>query len=74
MFVTAPARGSGLGRRLLHALEARAVANGHTRVRLLTTPMLSEACALYATEGYTEIERVQRGMEPVEIWLEKALR
>jgi GNAT superfamily N-acetyltransferase len=74
MFVTSPARGSGLGRRLLHALEARAVAIGHTRLRLLTTPMLSEACALYAADGYAEIERVQRGAEPVEIWLEKVLR
>ncbi len=74
MFVAAPVRGSGLGRRLLRALEARAAAIGHTRLRLLTTPMLSEACALYATEGYAEIERVQRGTEPVEIWLEKALR
>lgn len=74
MFVAGSARGTGLGRRLLHALEARAVASGHTRVRLLTTPTLSEACALYAAEGYAEIERVQRGTEPVEIWLEKALR
>jgi GNAT superfamily N-acetyltransferase len=73
MFVAAPARGRGLGRRLLHALEARAVAAGHTRVRLLTTPMLSEACALYAAEGYAEIERVPPAAGPVEIWLEKAL-
>ena len=74
MFVAAPARRTGLGRRLLHALEARALANGHTRVRLLTTPMLSEACVLYAAEGYAEIERVQPETGPVEIWLEKALR
>jgi len=73
MFVAAPVRGSGLGRRLLRALEARAAAVGHTRLRLLTTPMLSEACALYAAEGYAEIEREQPGDGPVEIWLEKAL-
>jgi GNAT superfamily N-acetyltransferase len=73
MFVTAPARGTGLGRRLLRALEGRAVAAGHAHVRLLTTPMLAEACALYAAEGYVEIERMENAGEPVEIWLEKAL-
>lgn len=73
MFVAAPARGRGLGRRLLRALEERAAAAGHERVRLLTTPMLSEACALYAAEGYAEIERAQHGRGPVEIWLEKVL-
>ena len=74
MFVSAPARGRGLGRRLLRALEARAVAAGHARVRLLTTPMLNEACALYAAEGYAEVEHLRRDDDPVEIWLEKALR
>jgi GNAT superfamily N-acetyltransferase len=73
MFVAAPARGTGLGRRLLRALEARAVAVGHARVRLLTTPVLAEACALYAAEGYVEIERVEQPGDPVELWLEKAL-
>lgn len=73
MFVAAPARRRGLGRRLLRVLESRAVAAGHARVRLLTTPMLSEACALYAAEGYVEIERVARADGPVEIWLEKRL-
>jgi GNAT superfamily N-acetyltransferase len=73
MFVAAPARGTGLGRRLLRALEARAVAAGHAHVRLLTTPVLAEACALYTAEGYVEIERVENAGDPVEIWLEKAL-
>jgi len=74
MFVAAPARGRGVGRRLLHALEARAAAAGHTRVLLLTTPMLGEASALYAAEGYREIERVDPGGgRPVEVWLEKRL-
>lgn len=73
MFVSAPARGRGLGRRLLRELEQRAAAAGHAHVRLLTTPMLSEACALYAAEGYAEIERLADGDGPVEIWLEKRL-
>lgn len=74
MFVADRARGRGLGRRLLRTLERRAVAAGHSHVRLLTTPMLNEACGLYAAEGYTEIERLARGDGPVEIWLQKALR
>jgi len=73
MFVTAAARGSGLGRRLLRSLEERAVAVGHSQVRLLTTPMLREACVLYAAEGYAEISRGPEGAGPVEIWLQKAL-
>ena len=73
MFVVGRARGSGVGRALLHALERRARDAGLERVRLLTTPALREACALYAAEGYAEIERVARDGEPVEIWLEKRL-
>jgi GNAT superfamily N-acetyltransferase len=73
MFVSAGARRRGLGRRLLRTLEQRARAAGHERVRLLTTPMLSEACALYAAEGYTEVQRVRQPGRHVEIWLEKAL-
>lgn len=73
MFVAAPARGRGLGRRLLRTLEARAAATGQERVRLLTTPMLAEACALYAAEGYVEIDRRAVPGEPEEVWLEKVL-
>ena len=74
MFVVAAARGQGLGRLLLRTLEQRAAAAGHTRVRLLTTPMLREACALYAAEGYLELGRADPGAgQPVEIWLEKRL-
>ena len=73
MFVAAPARGQGIGRLLLRELEARALAAGHERVRLLTTPVLAEARALYAAEGYAEIARHERPDAPAEIWLEKEL-
>lgn len=73
MFVSAGARGHGLGRRLLHALEQHARAAGMERVRLLTTVVLHEARALYEAEGYREIGRDERPEQAVEIWLEKAL-
>ena len=73
MFVTPHARGAGVGRRLLRELEHRAAAHGHRRVRLLTTPVLSEAIALYDAEGYRTLRRTQRAGEPVEIWMEKEL-
>lgn len=73
MFVSQRARGAGHGRRLLRALEDRAAKAGLSHVRLLTTEALTEACALYETEGYAEIGRVQQPGGPVEIWLEKAL-
>jgi GNAT superfamily N-acetyltransferase len=73
MFVVRRARGSGLGRLLLHELELRAARARLSRVRLLTTAALSEACALYAAQGYQPIERIEREGRPVEVWLEKEL-
>ena len=73
MFVARSSRGRGLGRLLLRELERRSAQAGLSRVRLLTTDVLSEACALYAAEGYEPIERIYRAGQPVEIWLEKRL-
>jgi GNAT superfamily N-acetyltransferase len=73
MFVTRRARGAGLGRRLLRALEQRAAAQGHRRVRLLTTEVLTEAIALYDAEGYRTVQRTQCAGEPPDIWMEKEL-
>ena len=74
MYVSPRVRGTGVGRRLLRELEGRAGQGGVPRVRLLTTELLTESRALYASEGYGEIERIQRPGEPVEIWLEKRLQ
>ncbi len=74
MFVTARARGAGHGRRLLRELERRAATHGHHCVRLLTTEVLCEARALYASEGYDVVQHIERPGQPVEIWLQKAAR
>lgn len=55
MWVAESARGLGLGRRMLEALEAQAAALGFTRLRLETNRALREAIALYAASGYREV-------------------
>ena len=57
MWVAPQARGEGLARRLLEALEARALGFGMRRVRLDTNGALKEAQALYRKAGYRQIER-----------------
>ncbi len=55
MWVTASARGLGLGRRILADLEARAVGHGVRAVRLETNRALAEAIGLYRSAGYAEV-------------------
>jgi DNA-binding MarR family transcriptional regulator/GNAT superfamily N-acetyltransferase len=55
---TAPsARGLGVARRIVRALEAAAREMGLTAVRLDTNRALTEAHQLYRSEGYREVER-----------------
>jgi DNA-binding MarR family transcriptional regulator/GNAT superfamily N-acetyltransferase len=55
---TAPsARGIGVARRMLRTLEAAARENGLKTVRLDTNRALTEAHALYRSEGYREVAR-----------------
>jgi DNA-binding MarR family transcriptional regulator/GNAT superfamily N-acetyltransferase len=56
MWVAASARGLGVGRRLLAALERQAAARGSDVVRLETNETLTEAIALYRSAGYREVE------------------
>lgn len=72
MFVTRSERGRGHARLLLAELEQRARANGSERVRLLTTEVLREARALYASVGYRAIG-VATVDGNIELWLEKRL-
>jgi GNAT superfamily N-acetyltransferase len=55
MWVAGCARGLGVGRRILEALEQLAREFGLTILRLETNRTLHEAQALYRTSGYREV-------------------
>ena len=55
MWVGEAVRGRGVGRRLLRRLIAEARAMGFRRVRLDTNRALTEAIALYRSEGFAEV-------------------
>jgi DNA-binding MarR family transcriptional regulator len=72
MWIAPEARGSGLGRRLLRALERHARAAGASALRLETNGALVEAIRLYRAEGYTEVAAFSD--DPyAEHWFEKPL-
>lgn len=72
MWVAEGARGLGLGRRMLEALEGEARALGFRRVRLETNRALVEAIALYRSAGYREVAAFND--DPyADRWFEKAL-
>jgi DNA-binding MarR family transcriptional regulator/predicted N-acetyltransferase YhbS len=56
MWVAPEVRGSGLGRRMLVALEGEARALGLGRARLETNGALAEALAMYRSHGYRPID------------------
>jgi len=73
MYVAPSARGRGLGRTLLGALEAAAVDLGCDRARLDTAAFLTEAVALYRSAGYTDIADYN-GNPHATVWMERRLR
>ena len=73
MWVAESARGLGIGRRLLTALEACAAGSGALTVRLETNRALVEAVAMYRSSGYVEVPPFND--EPfAHHWFEKQLR
>jgi DNA-binding MarR family transcriptional regulator/GNAT superfamily N-acetyltransferase len=55
LWVSPDARGQGLARRLMRAIEAEARALGYKALKLDTNAALPEAIALYRTEGWADI-------------------
>ena len=72
MWIAREARGLGLGRRLLCALEDRARALGCRKLRLETEKSLAEAQQLYRSSGYREVPRFNDELY-AHHWFEKAL-
>jgi GNAT superfamily N-acetyltransferase len=72
MFVTPPARGRGLGRRVLEELETVAAELGYRRLRLDTAQSLTTAIALYRSAGYRDIPDYN-GNRYASYWGEKVL-
>jgi ribosomal protein S18 acetylase RimI-like enzyme len=70
MWVDPAARGLGVGRSLLAALERGAVELGCRAVRLDTAASLTEALALYRSAGYAEIPSYNDNPYAAH-WLEK---
>ena len=57
MYVVPDARGNGVSRRILAALEAEARSLGYRALRLETGELQHEAIGLYTTAGFTPIAR-----------------
>jgi len=73
MWVSADARGLGLGRRLLAELERQGWARGARQTRLETNRTLLEAISLYRSSGYVEVPAFND--EPyAHHWFEKPLQ
>jgi GNAT superfamily N-acetyltransferase len=70
MWISPDARGRGLGRRLLIALESSAADLGCSRVRLDTNGVLDEAIGLYQSMGYREIAPYNENVYATR-WFEK---
>jgi GNAT superfamily N-acetyltransferase len=72
MWIDPGARGRGLGRRLLAALEDAARDLGYDRLRLDTHEVLVEAIGLYESRGYRRIGRYHDAPDPTHFY-EKVL-
>ncbi|MEO8093983.1 MAG: GNAT family N-acetyltransferase [Pseudolysinimonas sp.] len=74
MFVSAGARGTGLGRSLLEAVESAALARGILTLRLETGEPQVAAIALYEAAGFVRIEPVgEYADDPTSVCMQKLL-
>jgi len=74
MYLNRAARGRGIGRRILQALEDHAVANGRRCFRLETGIHQPEAIGLYRAAGYRDIAPFgDYRPDPLSLFMEKTL-
>lgn len=71
LWVHGSARGMGLARRLMTAIEDEARGMGHTALKLDTNSALTEAIALYRATGWTDIAPYTN--PPGDTWMGKTL-
>jgi putative acetyltransferase len=75
MFVRARARGAGLGRRLLHALEDTARQKHISRISLETGIRQPEAIGLYRAAGYQDCQPFgSNNDDPLSLFMTKRLQ
>ncbi|MGH2570052.1 MAG: GNAT family N-acetyltransferase [bacterium] len=75
MYVAPEARGAGVGRAVLHALEAEARRLGVTRIVLETGERQLRALALYASSGFVSVPAWGEYVgSPVSVCMEKRLQ
>jgi GNAT superfamily N-acetyltransferase len=72
MWVAPSARGQGVGRSLLAALENEARRTGYRMLRLDTRRELVEAVSLYRARGYHEVPDYNANPD-ADVWFEKQL-
>lgn len=72
VFLDGSARGRGIGRQLLRAVEAQARRLGYRRARLTTGNRQPEALALFRAAGYREVPAFNSDAF-ASFWMEKAL-
>jgi putative acetyltransferase len=74
MYVAPAARGQGLGRQMLAAIEARAAGEGLELLRLETGIRQAEALGLYRASGYADCEPFGSYLaDPLSVFMEKRL-
>ncbi len=71
LWVDPSARGQGLARHLMHAIEDRAKSLGYTQLKLDTNAALVEAITLYRRDGWHDIPAYTSF--PATLWLGKTL-
>ena len=75
IYVRSSARGKGIGRKILVALEDTAADAGYTMLRLETGVYQSEAMRLFETSGYIKIGRFgDYPSDPLSVFMEKKIR
>jgi len=73
MTIGEPARGAGLGRRLMEASIARARALDAPRLYLETNSTLAPALALYRSAGFVDLPPRSTPYSRVDVWMELKL-